>query len=115
MSSRNSEVSNAICGRPGLSEAIAASISWLTASTFAPGAFCTTSTSAGAPFSSPAPASGGLPWTRVATLPRLSPVAPETGSPAMFFGVPNGRTGWMVIRCSMSSMNPAVPGVLPCR
>ena len=29
----------------------------------------------------------------------------------MFFGVPKGRTGWMVIRCSMSSMNPAVPGV----
>jgi hypothetical protein len=62
-------VSNAICGRPGLSEAIAASISWLTASTFAP----------------------------------------------MFCGVPKGRTGWMVIRCSMSSMNPAVPGVFPCR
>jgi hypothetical protein len=33
----------------------------------------------------------------------------------MFFGVPKGRTGWMVIRCSMSSMNPAVPGVFPCR
>ena len=42
-------------------------------------------------------------------------MVPATGSSAMFFGVPKGRTGWMVIRCSMSSMNPAVPGVFPCR